>query len=84
MFAKLAKSSNPWALARTASNVSEGLRIDDEMTLVNAIRFAWNLRGLQPEPLALEVTNERRGSAAVLILQEEASAPVLDQFRGEE
>ncbi len=83
VFAKLAKSNNPWAMARTASSVSEGLRIDDDMSLWNAISFAWKLRGLQPEPLKLEVTNERRGSAAVLILQEEASAAVLDQFRGE-
>jgi len=84
VFAKLGKSSNPWALARTASNVAEGLRIDDEMTLMNAVRFAWNLRGLEPEPLKLEVSNERIGGAAVLILQEDASAAVLDQFRSSE
>jgi len=83
VFSKLSKSNNPWAMARTASNVAEGLRIDDDMSLWNAISFAWKLRGLEPQPLKLEVTNERRGSAAVLILQEEASAAALDQFRGE-
>lgn len=81
VFSKLGKSSNPWALARTASNVAEGLRIDDEMSLWNAITFAWKLRGLEPQPLALEVVGERRGGAAVLILQEEASEAVLAQFR---
>ncbi|HEY8546323.1 MAG TPA: LCP family protein [Acidimicrobiales bacterium] len=83
VFSKLSHSNNPWAMARTASNVSKGLRIDDDMSLWNAIQFAWRLRGLQPEPLKLEVTNERKGGAAVLVLQEEASKPVLDQFRGE-
>ena len=81
VFGKLGTSSNPFALARTAGNVAEGLRIDDEMTLWGAMRFAWNLRGLEPTPLKLEVANERNSSGAVLILQEEASAPVLDQFR---
>ena len=81
VFGKLGKSNNPWAMARTASSVADGLRIDDEMTLWNAITFAWKLRGLEPTPLALKVHGERNNSGAVLILEEDASAPVLDQFR---
>lgn len=81
VFAKLGKSSNPWALARTASSVAEGLRIDDEMSLWNAISFAWKLRGLQPSPLALVTHGERNSSGAVLILDEAESEPVLAQFR---
>jgi LCP family protein required for cell wall assembly len=81
VFGKLGKSNNPWAMARTASSVADGLRIDDEMTLWNAITFAWKLRGLEPAPLALKVHGERNNSGAVLILEEDASAPVLDQFR---
>jgi LCP family protein required for cell wall assembly len=81
VFAKLGKSSNPFALARTASNVADGLRIDDEMTLWGAMGFAWNLRGLEPAPLKLETVNDNVGGASVLILQEDASAAALDQFR---
>jgi LCP family protein required for cell wall assembly len=82
VFAKLSDTKNPLALARTFSGASEGLRIDDEMGLFDAMRLAWTLRGgLDPEPLVLPTTNDRNDSGAVLILQEEAAQPILDQVR---
>jgi LCP family protein required for cell wall assembly len=81
VFAKLGDTGNPFTLATTASKVTDGLRIDDKMSLIDAMRFAWRLRGLTPEPQKLETSNERNDSGAVLILDEEASKPILDQFR---
>jgi LCP family protein required for cell wall assembly len=73
--------ASPLTMLRTAGKVSDGLRIDDKMTMFDAARFALKLRGLQPEPQLLTVTNDRNDAGAVLILDEAASEPVLSQFR---
>jgi hypothetical protein len=39
------------------------------------------MRGIDPEPLVLPVENDRNSAGAVLILQEEAAEPILDQVR---
>jgi LCP family protein required for cell wall assembly len=82
VFDKLGNTKNPITLARTLSNTTEGMRIDDEMGLFDAVRLAWTLRnGLDPEPLVLPTTQDRNESGAVLILDEGAAEPVLDQLR---
>jgi LCP family protein required for cell wall assembly len=78
---KLSSTKNPFALARAASGMAEGLRIDDKMSMFDAMSFAWGMRGLA-EPLdPLPVTNDRNDSGAVLILDEAAAEPILDQVR---
>jgi LCP family protein required for cell wall assembly len=75
-------SRNPITLMRVASSVTDGLRIDDRMSLVDAIRFAWNMGRLDPEPLVLPTSPDRTpGGAAVLRLVEDQAGPVLDQLR---
>ena len=81
VFGKLSDSKNPFTLLRVASNMAEGLRIDDQMSMFDAMRFAWGLRGVEPEGLELVTTPDRNESGAVLILDEEASQPALDAVR---
>ncbi len=81
VFDKLSKTKNPFTLAKAASGMSKGLRIDDEMSLFDALRLGWGMRGIEPEPLSLPVTNDRNASGAVLILQDDAAKPILDKVR---
>jgi LCP family protein required for cell wall assembly len=81
VFDKLSKTKNPFTLARAASGMSEGLRIDDEMTLFDALRLGWGMRGIEPEPLGLPVSNDRNEAGAVLILQEDEAQAILDKVR---
>jgi LCP family protein required for cell wall assembly len=81
VFDKLSKTKNPFALARAASGMAGGLRIDDQMSLFDALRLGWGMRGIDPEPLALPVDPDRNSSGAVLILREDEAKPILDQVR---
>jgi LCP family protein required for cell wall assembly len=81
VFEKLSKTKNPFTLAKVASGMSKGLRIDDKMTLFDALRLGWGMRGIEPEPLSLPVANDRNASGAVLILQEDEAQPILDKVR---
>ncbi len=81
VFDELSGSKNPLTMLRVASGMAEGLRIDDEMSMFDAMRLAWGLRGLEPEPLSLTTTADRNDSGAVLILDEQASEAALDEVR---
>jgi LCP family protein required for cell wall assembly len=82
VFDKLGDTKNPITLGRTLSSTADGLRIDDEMGLFDALRLAWTLRsGLDPEPLQLPTTSDSNESGSVLILNEEEAQPILDQLR---
>jgi LCP family protein required for cell wall assembly len=83
VFDKLSKTKNPFTLAQAAKGMSKGLRIDDEMSLFDALRLGWGMRGIEPEPLSLQdaVSNDRNASGAVLILDEDKAKPILDQVR---
>lgn len=78
---ELGDTRSPFALGRAAGGVADGLRIDDDMSMFDGIRFAWALRGIDPEPLALEVTPGRNESGAVLFLDEEKSRAALERVR---
>jgi LCP family protein required for cell wall assembly len=78
---ELSGTKNPFSLARAASGMAEGLRIDDEMSMFDAMSFAWGMRGMADPLEPLPVSNDRNDSGAVLILDEEAAQPILDQVR---
>ena len=78
---KLADSRNPITLARAANSASGGLRIDDSIGLMDAIRLGWRLRGAHPEAIPLPTTNGRNSSGDVLFLADPGAEPVLAQFR---
>jgi anionic cell wall polymer biosynthesis LytR-Cps2A-Psr (LCP) family protein len=81
VFSELSDTKNPFALARAFSGVADGLRIDDEMSMFDGLRLGWALRGIDSNQLELPVVNDRNESGAVLILQEDAAQPVLDEVR---
>jgi LCP family protein required for cell wall assembly len=81
VFGKLGNTRNPLTLLASSSNLADGLRIDDEMSLWDAMGLAWRVRGLDPAAQQLPVSNDRNESGAVLILQEEEAQPILEQFR---
>lgn len=79
---KAGGSRNPITLLRVASSVTDGLRIDDQMSLVDAVRFAWNMGRLSPESVELPTQPFRASSgAAMLRVDEEAAGAALDRFR---
>ncbi|MGE3621954.1 MAG: LCP family protein [Acidimicrobiia bacterium] len=81
LFSELGDSRNPLSLARAAGGAAGGLRIDDGMGLLDAVRFAWRLRSLDPESLVLPTDPGRNAAGSVLILRDDEAAPILAQFR---
>jgi LCP family protein required for cell wall assembly len=81
VFSELSDTKNPFALASAFSGVADGLRIDDDMSMFDGLRLGWALRGIDSNQLELPVVNDRNESGAVLILQEDAAQPVLDEVR---
>ena len=81
VLAEAGASRNPITLLRIASSVTDGLRIDDRMSLIDAVRFAWNMGRLQPESVVLPTFDFRAGGAAVLGIDEDLAPAALDQFR---
>jgi LCP family protein required for cell wall assembly len=81
VFAELGETRNPLTLARAASDASGGLRIDDTFELLEAMRFAWRLRSLDPTSVELPVENGRNDSGAVLFLTQPGADEALAQFR---
>lgn len=82
LFGKIGESRNPFDLVRVGSSVGEGLRIDDDMSLLDAIRLGLRLRDLDPESVALPTgpfTTD--GGSQVLGLDEDRAPEALDQFR---
>lgn len=78
---ELGDTRNPFTLASAASSMSTGLRIDQDMSMFDAFRLAWGMKGKTPEPLELTVANDRNSSGAVLILDEAGSEAALAQMR---
>ena len=81
IMAKAGAKRNPFTLMSAASKMTKGLRVDDDMTLFDAMRFAWRMGKLQPESVALPVVPRvTNGGADVLDLGPGAEQ-VLAQFR---
>jgi LCP family protein required for cell wall assembly len=82
IMAKAGAKRNPFTLMSAAKNMSNGLRIDDDMTMLEAARFAWDMGRLDPVSVELPVTGRTTsGGAAVLDLKQPDANAVLDQFR---
>lgn len=78
---KASSSRNPLTLMRAADDMSGGLRIDDEMKMLDAARFAWSLGRLDPVSVVLPVVpRTTSGGAAVLELGDGAEE-ILATFR---
>jgi LCP family protein required for cell wall assembly len=72
---------NPLTIRAVAGALGPGLRIDDEMTLLDALRLAGDARGMSPESVDLPVVpRTTSGGAAVLELSEPDAAAVIASF----
>ncbi len=78
---KAGDKRNPFVLIHAASKMASGLRIDDQMTMFQAARFAWDMGRLDPARVVLPVVpRTTSGGAAVLDVGPGADA-VLAHFR---
>ena len=77
---ELTSTWNPIELDRAARAAGGGLRIDDEMTLLDALRMGWDLRGADYEIVELPVENFRApdGSSALRLL--DGAGEVITRF----
>ncbi|MCU1356568.1 MAG: transcriptional regulator [Acidimicrobiales bacterium] len=81
IMAKAGAKRNPFTLASAAKSMTNGLRVDNHMSLADAIRFAWRMGKLNPKTVQLPVTpRTTTGGADVLDLGPGADA-ILSQFR---
>jgi LCP family protein required for cell wall assembly len=80
VFSELGSVKNPITLARAAGRASGGLRIDDTLSLWDAILLAWRLRSLDPAPVELPTRLGTNEAGSVLFLEPGADA-ALAQFR---
>jgi LCP family protein required for cell wall assembly len=81
LFGKLGGTRNPLALRSAVSALAPGLRIDDTMTFLDAIRLTWNVRGAPAEPVELPVYSYATSGGASVLGLEPAAADVLATFR---
>lgn len=78
---KAGSKRNPVTLMSAAGKMSDGLRIDDDMSMFDAGRFAWSMGRLDPETVVLPVVpRTTSGGAAVLDLGDGAEE-ILAGFR---
>lgn len=81
VFGKMGKTYNPLALAGAASKASGGLRVDDTLGLLDAVRLAWRLRSLDPLPVVLPTRFGNNEAGSVLFTVEPGATNALAQFR---
>mgnify|MGYP001824128429 FL=1 len=67
---ELTSTWNPLELDRAGRAAGDGLRLDDEMTLLDALKMGWDLRGADYEIVQLPVENFRApdGSSALRLV----------------
>ncbi len=81
VFGKLGDAKNPLTLARAASSTSDGLRVDNTLGLVDAMKLAWRLRSLDPVPVVLPTRLGSNSAGSVLFLVDPDAQSALAQFR---
>lgn len=81
IMAEQANSRNPFELRRLASTLSDGLRIDHRMSLVDAVRFAWRMSRLDPETVVLPVVSRRTTGGAEVLELGDGAEEILATFR---
>lgn len=74
---------NPFTVRAVADALGPGLRVDDEMTFPDALRLAWDARGMSPESVDLPVVGRTTsGGASVLELVQPDAEAVIASFAG--
>jgi LCP family protein required for cell wall assembly len=78
LFSKVGGSKNPLALMKAADALAGGIKLDDGIGMVDGMKLALSLRGLNPTPVVLPVTPERKGGQDVLVQAKGAEAAVAE------
>ncbi len=82
VFAELGATWNPLTMLDVLRGVKDNVRVDSGMSFLDAARFGWRLRGLDPEVATVPTTPlTTSGGAAVLLLREPDADAVLEGFR---
>lgn len=78
---ELGNSRNPLEILAAGDAMSQGLRVDDNLSMIEMFRLARKLGGSDPETVILPTIPARKGQAAVLVLDEPEAMGVLAGFR---
>ncbi len=79
---EVGSTRNPIELMRVSGALADGLRVDDNLGLFDALGLARRMRGLDPESVELPVYGYRTsGGASVLGLSQPQAEEVLARFR---
>lgn len=79
---EVSSTRNPLQLVKVSNALAKGLRIDDHMSFMDALGFARQMRGLNPESVPLPTYPYRTsGGAAVLGLVEPDANAVIERFQ---
>src|SRR5690606_27546271 len=81
VFSELGSTRNPFELMRAAGSASGGVRVDDTLGLLDAIKLGWRLRSLDPEPVELPVRVGSHEAGTGLFLVDPDAQAALAQFR---
>lgn len=81
VLAEAGSSRNPITLLRIASSLTDGLRIDDRMSMIDALRFAWNMGRLNPASVELPTSPFTTSGGAAVLQMTESAPGALEQFR---
>ena len=76
---KIGRSHNPITLLQVGGEVVKGLRVDDKLGLFDAMRLAWDLKGVHPA--SVDLPTKLNGDHATLSLVEPDAEGVLATFR---
>lgn len=77
----IGQERNPIALARIADELAEGMRIDSDLSFLEAVNLLRRMKGLEPAPNSMPTTNfTTNAGAAVLRLEQPGANEVLAQF----
>ena len=78
---KAGSKRNPLTLMSAADKMSGGLVIDDDMTLLQAMKFAWRMGRLDPETVVLPVVPRTTDGGAAVLEVGPGGEEILAQFR---
>lgn len=76
VLAEAGSNRNPFAINDIGTALIGGLRVDNHMTLLDALRFAWQMGDLDPQPTELPTTID----GPFLRLDEPEAQAVIDDF----
>ncbi len=82
LMGKIGGTKNPIQLVSIGNALASGggLKLDDELTYLDALGLAWQFRSFKPESETIPTTPATRGGAAVLDVAPNAE-PVLSRYR---